>query len=595
MRPWYDAPAGKGSAPAGAMSAELSKKTAVSQATLLIIQGVDQGTRFEIDADEVGLGRGVQNAVRIHDTEVSRAHAKLVRTNGKYQLHDLHSSNGTFINGSLVNTRDLAPGDEIQIGRTVLLFTVAAARNERGSVAEQVALLAEPGSDSSANIVGQASPHDSQTLATFASEPGRAQTIANLQVLYRIAEEAVHPSNSIDQLLGRILELTIEVTGADRGCVLLRDAQTEEVAPRVFRHRPGLRGNDRMGVSRSIVDYVLNTRQGVRTSDARSDKRFIPGQSILQGGIREAICAPMQGRYDLQGAVYIDITTPPERVVLENIPQGRFNEDLLRLMVAIARQSALAVEDNRYQLALVKAERLAAVGQTIAILSHHIKNILQGVRGGSYLIDLGLKDHNEELVRKGWGIVEKNQEKIYQLVMDMLTFGKERQPVLRPADLNETVGDVCELLAARAAELNVTLEWGPAAELPSMCIDAEGIHRAVLNIVGNALDAVDGREDAKVQVLTAYDPVSSLVSVVVADNGPGIAPEHVPQIFNIFESTKGARGTGIGLAVSQKIIREHGGDICVSSAPGEGARFTLEWPVIEDGGEAKDGATARAE
>ena len=401
-------------------------------------------------------------------------------------------------------------------------------------------------------------------------------------MLYRIAEEAVRPSNSIEQLLGRILELTIEVTGADRGCVLLRDAQTEDVSPQVFRHRPGLRETDRMGVSRSIVDYVLKTRQGVRTSDARTDARFVPGQSILQGGIREAICVPMQGRYDLQGAVYIDITTSPERVLLENNPRGRFNEDLLRLMVAIARQSALAVEDNRYQLALVKAERLAAVGQTIAILSHHIKNILQGVRGGSYLIDLGLKEHNEELVRKGWGIVEKNQDKIYQLVMDMLTFGKERQPVLRPADLNETVSDVCELLTARAAELKVRLDWSPAADLPPMCIDPEGIHRAVLNIVGNALDAVEGREGGTVRVATAFDPEGSLVSVSVADNGPGIAADLVSQIFNIFESTKGARGTGIGLAVSQKIIREHGGDIHVDSVPGEGARFTLEWPVIED-------------
>ena len=561
----------------------ISPILAVSHATLLVIQGVDQGARFEIDAAEVGLGRGVHNSIRIHDTEVSRAHAKIVAVDGKYQLNDLHSSNGTFLNGSQINSRELTPGDEIQIGRTVMLYSVDPVRNEKATVGEKVALLGEQEADNRANIVGQTSPHDGQALVTLAAEAGRAQTVANLQVLYRIAEEAVRPSNTIDQLLGRILELSIETTGADRGCVLLRDSQTDEVVPRVFRHRPGLKQTDRMGVSRSIVDYVLRSRQGVRTSDASSDSRFTPGQSILQGGIREAICVPMQGRYDLQGAVYIDITTAPERVLLENNPQGRFNEDLLRLMVAIARQSALAVEDNRYQQALVKAERLAAVGQTIAILSHHIKNILQGVRGGSYLIDMGLKDHSEDLVRKGWGIVEKNQERIYQLVMDMLTFSKERQPVLRQANLNQTVADVCELLTARAAELNVVLDWSPSAEMPATCIDPEGIHRAVLNIVGNALDAVEGREGGRVCVSTGYSCETGLVSVSVVDNGPGISAELLPQIFNIFESTKGARGTGIGLAVSQKIIREHGGDILVESRPGEGARFTLEWPSIEDG------------
>jgi two-component system NtrC family sensor kinase len=553
----------------------------VSQATLLVIQGVDQGARFEIDEAEVGLGRGVQNAVRIHDTEVSRAHARIDRIDGKFQLTDLHSSNGTFVNGAPVNTRELIGGEEIQIGRTVLLFSAQPVKSDADNIAARVALLGEQEADNRANIVGQPVSHDSQALATLSGETARAQTLANLQVLYRIAEEVVRPSNSIEQLLERILDLTIEVTAADRGCVLLRDSRTGEVVPRVFRHRPGLKATDRMGVSRSIVDYVLRNRQGVRTSDARTDVRFTPGQSILQGGIREAICVPMQGRYDLQGAVYIDITTPPERALLDNLPQGRFNEELLRLMVAIARQSALAVEDNRYQQALVKAERLAAVGQTIAILSHHIKNILQGVRGGSYLIDMGLKDHSEDLVRKGWGIVEKNQQKIYHLVMDMLTFSKERQPVLKPADLNETVADVCELLAARAEELGVALTWVPTAYLPTMSFDAEGIHRSVLNIVGNALDAVEGREGGAVQVSTAYEPVARLVSVVIADNGPGIPPELMPQLFNIFESTKGARGTGIGLAVSQKIIREHGGEILVESRPNAGARFTLEWPVID--------------
>jgi signal transduction histidine kinase/pSer/pThr/pTyr-binding forkhead associated (FHA) protein len=553
----------------------------VSQATLLVIQGVDTGARFELEDAEVGLGRGVQNAIRIHDTEVSRSHARFEKVDGKFRLTDLHSSNGTFVNGAPINSRDLVGGEEIQVGRTVLLFSLEPIRTDAASVAERVAFVAEQEAGPRSNIVGQTGPQERQALATLTGEIGRVQTLTNLQVLYRIAEEVVRPSNSIEQLLERILDLTIEVTGADRGCVLLRDSQSGDVIPRVFRHRRGLKATDRMGVSRSIVDYVLANRQGVRTSDARSDVRFTPGQSILQGGIREAICVPMQGRYDLQGAVYVDIATPPERALLENLPQGRFNEELLQLMVAIARQSALAVEDNRYQQALVKAERLAAMGQTIAILSHHIKNILQGVRGGSYLIDMGLKDHNEDLVRKGWGIVEKNQQKIYHLVMDMLTFSKERQPVLRTADLNQTVGDVCELLSARAAELNVALKWTPAPALPPMNFDAELIHRAVLNIVTNALDAVEGREGGAVQVATGFAPETGMVGVVVADNGPGISPELLPQLFNIFESTKGARGTGIGLAVSQKIVREHGGDILVDSRPGEGARFTLEWPMIE--------------
>ena len=105
--------------------------------------------------------------------------------------------------------------------------------------------------------------------------------------------------------------------GADRGCVLLADPDTREIVPQVFSHVHRGGDEDRMPVSRSIVDYVLARRQGVRTADARSDTRFEPGQSILQAGIREAMCVPMQGRYALMGVIYVDITTPPERVILD--------------------------------------------------------------------------------------------------------------------------------------------------------------------------------------------------------------------------------------------------------------------------------------
>lgn len=553
----------------------------MSQATLLVIEGVDQGARFEIGEGDVGMGRDPHNAVRLLDTEVSRSHARVHVAAGRFVLHDLHSSNGTYVNGRLVERHELAGGDEIQVGRTVLLFAHAFVRNESQLVADHVSLTSGDEGERSA-IVGSADATELLPLDELAAATPRVQALANLQMLYRIAEETVRPSNSVDQLLSRVLELTLELAGADRGCILLRDTVSGQTAPQVFRHRRGLKSTERMPVSRSIVDYVLAKRQGVRTSDARNDLRFAPGQSILQAGIREAICVPMQGRYDLQGAMYIDMTTPPERVILQGGSSERFNEELLRLMVAVGRQTALAVEDNRYHQAMLKAEKLAAVGQTIAMLSHHIKNILQGVRGGSYLIDLGLKDENNSLVRKGWQIVDKNQQKIYHLVMDMLTFSKERQPQTERADLNETVAEICELLQSRAEELGVRLEWRPAADLPAAVFDREGIHRAVLNVALNALDAVEGRDQGAVVVETGFEPESRFVCVSVADNGPGVPPDKLASIFNLFESTKGARGTGIGLAVSQKIIREHGGDIEVVNTPGAGARFTLGWPLVEE-------------
>ncbi len=207
------------------------------------------------------------------------------------------------------------------------------------------------------------------------------------------------------------------------------------------------------------------------TSDAPADARFGPAKSIVNLGIREAICVPGPGaahdpRRPLRRRPRAVPRSASRSPRIKDGPKSRFTKDHLMLMVAIGHQAGLAIENTALYEAKLQAERLAAVGQTIATLSHHIKNILQGIRGGSYLIDMGLNDKDDAIVRRGWGIVEKNQAKIYNLVMDMLSFSKDREPALESADLNETVGDVVELMQSRAAELGVTLTWAPDGRAP---------------------------------------------------------------------------------------------------------------------------------
>lgn len=561
------------------------ERTRPAKATLLVIRGADQGSRFELGEKAVGIGRGLRNEIRVGDHEASRQHAVIQFVDGAFVVKDRGSANGTYVNGAPVRMKELHDGDQVQLGGTVLLFHQSTAELSGREAADRIDLVSRPNADDQASIVGELGQEAGKSLSeqtAHAGTPSPAQELSNLQAIYRIAEEAVSPAISLDQLLQRILNLTIGVVGADRGCMLVTEPETGQSIPRVVSYGRRADQSARMPVSRSIVDYVLKKGQGVRTSDARTDRRFVPGQSILQAGIREAMCVPMQGRYDVLGVIYVDTTTPPERVVLDGGVTHKFSEEQLRLLVAIGSQAALAIENSRYQEALLKAERLAAMGQTIAMLSHHIKNILQGIRGGSYLIDLGLKEHNEGHVQQGWGIVEKNQNKIYQLVMDMLTFSKERQPVMKVAALNQTVAEVCELMQARAADCRVRLEVRLMDELPTATYDPEGIHRAVLNVVTNAIDAVEGIEGGHVIVETGHDASADVIFVAVTDNGPGIPEEHLAKIFNIFESTKGARGTGLGLAVSQKILREHGGDVIVETKPGFGCRFVLDWPRVDD-------------
>jgi signal transduction histidine kinase len=281
----------------------------------------------------------------------------------------------------------------------------------------------------------------------------------------------------------------------------------------------------------------------------------------------------------------VDTSTSPGEFAQRG-QENCFEEDHLKLLIAIASQAALAVEDTQFYRAMLQSERLAAMGQTIANLSHHVKNILQGVRGGSYLIEDGLKKEDFEVVRKGWRMVERNQDRISNLVMDMLSFSKERQAELIDADLSQTISDVVDLMQTRVKELQIELRWQPPADVVSVSYDPEAMHRAILNVVTNAIDAVAGRELGIVEVTASIDPGKQQIAVCVTDNGEGIAAEDCERIFSPFESKKGARGTGLGLPVSRKILREHGGDVSVESTPGHGTTFILHWPFQRAPGES---------
>jgi signal transduction histidine kinase len=360
---------------------------------------------------------------------------------------------------------------------------------------------------------------------------------------------------------------------------MFRQADTGALEPKALRRRHEEPGEEKIAVSRTIMEHVLKHKEGVLVSDASRDERFSTGQSIVRFGIREVICVPMKGRHETLGVLYLDTQTGPRELVARNSATGKFSEDHLALAIAVAHQAALAVEETRYHHAMLQAERLAAIGQTIAALSHHIKNILQGLRSGSEILKMGLKDKNDSLIQQGWRIAEKNQGKIYELVMDMLSFSKEREPAIEPTDLNQLVRDVVELMEGRAREKNIALEVSLEEGLPTVPVDPEGIHRALLNVIGNALDAVEDRPNPKVMVGTRSAADTGWVRLMVIDNGAGIALQQVSDIFKPFMSTKGAKGTGLGLAVSRKILREHGGDIVVQSQPGVGSKFTLRLPM----------------
>lgn len=550
-------------------------------ATLFVMQGRDRGKRFDLGETALSLGRESGNRAQLQDNEVSRRHAEVRKVDDGFVLVDLGSSNGTFVNAQPVTEHRLQSGDRLQLGRTMMIFTDSD-DGSLNSLVHEVNIVQHGAEDGGSRIVRSVRPDeatsDLSAAGGAAESPWLARARSNLQIMYRTALAVSHTLD-IDELLQRILEMIFEWVEADRGCVMMIDHETGELTPIASRNRRGVKVDERLAISRTILDYVMNHKEGVVTSDARDDSRWdATDGSIVTLGVREAICVPMQGRYGIVGVIYIDTYTPPGKS-LERRIGNRFSEEHLKLMVAIGHQAALAVEDTSYYSAMVQAERLAVMGQTIATLSHHIKNILQGIRGGSFLIEEGLRVGENDVVRKGWRIVDKNQERISNLVMDMLTFSKQREPEPFATDMNECVADVVELMQSRATEAEVELTFHPCVGLPQLMADPDLLHRAILNVVTNAIDACEKQPGGKVTVSVDYLPSDKLLRISVADNGEGIQPDDIKKIFSVFESRKGARGTGLGLPVSQKILREHGGDVRVESTLGAGSTFFLEIPA----------------
>jgi signal transduction histidine kinase/pSer/pThr/pTyr-binding forkhead associated (FHA) protein len=556
-------------------------------ARLIVIKGPDEGKQFDLPPEgPVTIGRDRNNRLVLHDTEVSRRHAEIAPQNGSYLLRDVGSANGTLVNTQPVTETSLSPGDHITLGQTILVFSAARPDRSPGSasnIASQIRLIARKDDEVPSAIVKTVAEDEGSRILARPEQVGTQwlkTRLASLSVMYETTQAVSHILD-LDQLLDRILELIFNSIPADHGCVMLRNPDDGEFEPTAIRFRDGVNRQEKMTVSRTIMDWVLNERQGVLISDAARDTRFATGQSITRFNIREVICVPMKGRHETHGVLFLDTVTTSRKMLAEGKeePPSKLTEEHLSLAIAIAHQAALAVEETRYHQAMVQGERLAAIGQTIAALSHHIKNIMQGIVFGSDMVRAGMTDKDEQLLHKGWRLVEKNQGKIHDLVMDMLSFSKEREPAVEMADLNKVVEDVIDVLRGRAAEKGVRLDVRLSPTMPPVPADPDGVHKAVLNVVSNALDAVDDREDPYVGVQTLMEPTGQWARIVVLDHGPGIPPEALPEIFKPFVSSKGSRGTGLGLPVSRKIFREHGGDVVVESKLGKGSKFILRLPM----------------
>ena len=353
---------------------------------------------------------------------------------------------------------------------------------------------------------------------------------------------------------------------SDKGYEVLT-AQDGEAALRIFREsKPSV----------VLTDIKMPGMDGIELL-GRLKKEDPDTEVIMITGHGEVDLAIKSLKYEATDFVTKPINDDVLEVALkrayENISMRRQLRDYTQNLEKLVKEQSAK---------LVESERAAAVGQTVAGLAHAIKNIAAGLRGGVFVVEKGIELGNDQYLRRGWDMVKTDVTRIRAMALDLLDYAKERVPDYRLCDPNDVAREVVSLMQARAQKYKVSLEACLGENLPPVWVDPEGVHRCLTNLVTNAIDAcadITCSEKSGRVVLKSFAPENEryCVGYEVIDNGCGIAKEMMPKVFQSFFSTKGTKGTGLGLMITKKIVDEHGGAIAVDSDPGKGTRFVIRF------------------
>lgn len=310
---------------------------------ILLLKSQKGWDKIPLIKDEFIIGRGKENDLALDDHLVSKNHAKLVRRDDSYRLIDLDSRNGTFLNGERVKMARLKDGDEIRLGIHLLRFQLSTVEKRIHFHDESIDL-----EGTLVKSLGEGSLL--QTLHGRVIEGREDEALKrdheHLVLLYKMSERLAR-THSLTELLDEILDATLETLGAERGVLLLKDDATGEFIPSTFRTRGK---EEKIRVSRTIINRAVQDRVAILTSDARMDKRFSGSESIVKLGTRSALCAPLWKEDKIMGAIYVDVLSFKKA----------FTDEDLELLSALGNQAAIGIERAKLTEKVLTEERLRA-------------------------------------------------------------------------------------------------------------------------------------------------------------------------------------------------------------------------------------------
>lgn len=259
--------------------------------------------------------------------------------------------------------------------------------------------------------------------------------------------------------------------------------------------------------------------------------------------------------------------------------------------MAISRNIKTYMEDLKILVEekdkkLNESEKLVTIGQTIAGMSHAIKNIAGGLKGSSFILEQGIEHENRQYLKQGWEMMKGNIDKITKLSLDLLNYAKTTRLNFQLENPNTPAREIVQLMGHKAKEKKILFKFLPSPEKKLTLMDSDAIHNCLLNLVTNAFDAFDGsldpegqKQDGQKQVTLSITAQEKEILYQVKDNGTGMSESVEASLFKEFITTKGMNGTGFGLMTTKKIIEEHQGNISFRTEPGKGSEFIIRIPL----------------
>lgn len=388
--------------------------------------------------------------------------------------------------------------------------------------------------------------------------------------LYRVHYLMAHLTD-LDTLLERIMSEGKEVARAEACSLMLYDPQSEELYFEVAMGETGnqqaLKQQFRLKLNEGIAGAAARTRSSINVPDVERDPRFCRApDDTIQFTTRSLVAVPLVDRDTLIGVIE----------VINKRDSDAFSESDLRVMEIFSSVAGTAIANARLIEENMRAERLAAIGEAVAGLSHYTKNLVNGLTTSVELMEQSLEQEQYEVLKRGWNILKRSTRKIAHVVEDMLAFSKPREPECKPVRLERLMEEVMDTLWALTNAKSIDLRLDLDGVTAPVYGDHQTLYRGLLNLVVNAADAVP-KENGAVR-LRAWTRPDGGTTLAVEDNGPGVPPELRQKVLEPFFSTKGSNGTGLGLAVTHKIVLEHEGKLAVEDNAEGGARFRIELP-----------------